>query len=264
MIIDFHTHAFNEKIAIKAMDNLSSHIGYKGFTKGTIEDNLQHFHKWGVTRAVTLSIATKPTQQKVINDWASMQASYEIIPFGSVHPFAGDVMIELDRIKMKGIRGIKLHPDYQGFYLDDKNVFPVYGKIESLGLPVIFHAGVDVLSPDDVHCTPDMVRKVVALFPDLKIVLAHLGGNDMWDEVFDKLAGIHGNLYFDTALTAGRCPDALVKKIIKKHGADRILFGSDCPWHESSLEIEMINRLDLSHEEKEMIFHRNAERLLHI
>lgn len=262
MIIDFHTHAFSTEICKKAMTNLSAIIGYNGYTEGTIESNLEHFKEWGVDKAVTLSIATKPSQQKIINDWAKSQQSEKIIPFGSVHPFAEDAIEELDRIKTLGLKGVKLHPDYQGFYFDDKRVYPVYKKLIELKLPVIVHAGLDVKSPDDIHCTPEMVRSVLDDFPEITLVLAHLGGNDLWDEVYEKLAGYEGNLYFDTAFTANICPDDMILKIIKKHGADRILFASDCPWHKSSFEIDMINRLDLSQKEKDMIFYENAVKLL--
>lgn len=65
--------------------------------------------------------------------------------------------------------------------------------------------------------------------PKLKVVLAHLGANMMWQEVLDILAGVDGEVYFDTAFTT-ECPDDLMQLIIQKHGADRILFASDCPW----------------------------------
>lgn len=262
MIIDFHTHAFNEKIAEKAISKLENIIKYKAFTNGTIEDNLKKFDEWGVDKAVTLSIATKPSQQKVINDWAYSIKSDRILPFGSVHPDAPDVLLELERIKKLGLYGIKLHPDYQGFFMNDRKLIPVLKKCAELNLPVIFHAGVDVMSPDLVHCTPDMALETFSQVPEMTMILAHLGGNNMWEEVYEKLAGVKGNLYFDTAIVADRCSDELVTKIIRKHGADRILLASDCPWHKTSKEIAMIMRLDLTENEKELILHKNAERLL--
>ena len=264
MVIDFHTHAFNELIAEKAISKLEKIINYNAFTRGTISDNIKHFDEWGVDKAVSLSIATKPSQQRIINDWAAAQAGDRIIPFGSVHPDAEDALQELERIKSLGIKGIKLHPDYQNFYIDEKRLYPIYRKCAELSLVIVFHSGVDVLSPDNVHATPDMCLRAFKAVPEMTMVLAHLGGNDLWEEVYEKLAGLEGNLYFDTALVGGRCPDSLIKKIIRKHGADRILLASDCPWHDTSSEINTIKRLGLSNEEIEMIFHKNAERLLGI
>lgn len=262
MVIDFHTHAFNEKISEKAIGKLEEIIGYKAFTRATISDNIKHFDDWGVDKAVSLSIATKPSQQKIINDWAAAQASDRIIPFGSVHPDACDVFDELERIRALGLKGIKLHPDYQEFYIDDEKMFPIYKKCAELSLIVVFHSGVDVLSPDNVHATPDMCKRAFQAVPEMTMVLAHLGGNELWDEVLEKLAGLEGKLYFDTAIIAGTCPDELIKKIIRKHGADRILLASDCPWHKTSYEIEAIKRLGLTEKEVQMIFHKNAEKLL--
>ena len=264
MVIDFHTHAFNEKISEKAISKLEEIINYKAFTRGTISDNIKHFDEWGVDKAVSLSIATKPSQQKIINDWAATQASDRIIPFGSVHPDADDALEELERIKSLGLKGIKLHPDYQNFYIDDEKAFPIYKKCAELSLIVVFHSGVDVLSPDNIHATPDMCLRAFKAVPQMTMVLAHLGGNELWEEVYEKLAGVEGNLYFDTALVGNRCPDELMKKIIRKHGANRILLASDCPWHDIRAEIEAIKRLGLTDEEIQMIFHENAERLLNI
>ncbi len=264
MIIDFHTHAFNEKIADKAISKLEGIIGYKAFTKGTVKDNSEKFENWGISKAVLHSIATKPSQQEIINNWAASIQSENIIPFGSVHPDAPDALDELDRIKALGLKGVKLHPDYQDFFINDEKLYPIYEKCAKLELPVTFHAGLDVMSPNLVHCTPEMARQAYEKVPEMTMILAHLGGNEMWEDVLNILAGIKGNLYFDTSLTYEACDDELMLKIIKKHGADKILYGSDCPWKKPTDEIGKIENLQLSFEEKELILYKNAQRLLRI
>ena len=82
-------------------------------------------------------------------------------------PDAPDALDELQRIKDLGLYGVKLHPDYQGFLIDDPKMFPIYDAISSLGLPVTFHTGWDPLSPDLIHATPQAVAKVVKLFPHI-------------------------------------------------------------------------------------------------
>ena len=89
----------------------------------------------------------------------------------------------------------------------------------------------------------------------------HLGGNDLWESVLENLAGLDGELYFDTSYT-GKCSDRLMTQIIKKHGAERILFGSDCPWESAAKMAEKLLRLKLTDRERELIMGINAERLL--
>ncbi len=262
MIIDFHVHAFDDSIAQRAMEKLENTINNKAYTDGTINDTIKHFDEWGVDKGVLLPIATKPSQQNTINNWAKSQESDRIIPFGSVHPDADDVFEELDRIKALGLKGIKLHPDYQGFIIDDKKMIPVYEKCAQLGLPVIFHGGVDALSPDKIHAMPENTARAFNAVPEMTMIIGHLGGMLCWDDVEKYLVGQKGNLYFDTAYIAGYCKKEQLERIIKNHGADRILFASDCPWHTSKTEIDFINSIDIGREEKDMIFYKNAVRIL--
>ncbi|MFA5658750.1 MAG: amidohydrolase family protein [Oscillospiraceae bacterium] len=264
MIIDFHTHAFSDEIAARAMEKLEATCDMKAYSCGTVFALLEHYKACGVDKAVLLPIATKPTQQTVINNWAKSVEGDVIIPFGSVHPDSADALNELERIKSMGMKGIKLHPDYQGFFVNDEKLFPIYEKCEQLGLIIVFHSGYDPVSPKKIHCLPEMIPKLIMKFPYLKIVLAHLGGMNCFSDVEYMLAGLKTNLYFDTAYIAGNCPDEQIMRIIKKHGADKILFASDFPWHSPVQEIEMINRLELSQNEKDNIFYKNAARLLEL
>ncbi len=265
MYIDFHTHAFADKIAKSAMDFLCSTLQNEvkapdPQTNGTVSDLLAKMDLWGVDKSVVLPIATKPTQQKIINDFAHENSSDRLIFFGTVHPKADDWESELERIKSLGLYGVKLHPDYQGFYANDEELFPIYEKCAELSLPVILHAGYDALSPKDIHCTPKMSLDVIKRVPKLKLILAHLGGERLWDDVEKYLVG--EDVFFDTAFTYGEISTEQALRIIKNHGADKILFGSDAPWHKSPDEISLIDELDLTNEEKEMIFYKNAENLL--
>ena len=272
MYIDFHTHAFTDAIAERAIGKLADTLmnsDYRGkeppVTNGTVGQLLEKMDEWGVDKSVILPIATKPSQQTTINNWAkSVQEEFpdRIISFGTVHPDAKDALYELERIKAIGLRGIKLHPDYQGFFADDEKVFPIYRKCAALGIPVILHAGLDVVSLDCIHCTPQRSAKIIEEVPDLTLILAHLGGSELWDDVEKYLVG--KNVYFDTAFIGGLIPDEQALRIFRNHGTDKILFASDCPWHPSSREMSMLERLPLTSDELENISHRNAERLLGI
>ena len=260
--IDFHVHAFADKIAERTMKALEATAGEQGATNGTLSDTEEKMQRWGVDGFVLLSIATKPTQHLVCNNWAASCMSEHVFPFGSVHPDGEDVLAELERIKALGLYGVKLHPDYQHFYADEERMLPIYRKCGELGLPVIFHAGVDPVCPEDIHCTPKMAARMLEKCPDTTIILAHLGGNECWDEVEEILAGNFGNLYMDTSLAGRYIPADKLQRIIKKHGAERILFASDCPWDRPDLTRDKLRSIGLSAEEERMIFAGNAKRLL--
>ncbi len=261
--IDFHTHAFADKIAEKAIEKLVSVSHYEPYTNGTVSDLKKVLDEDGINKAVYLPIATKPSQQGIINDLSAQLNTESFICFGSVHPDAEDALDELERIKLLGLKGVKLHPDYQGFMVDDEKLFPIYSKCAELGLIVVLHAGFDPLSPDLIHCPPKSSAKIAKLFPDLKIVLAHLGGMNCFEDVLEYVAGIE-NVWLDTAFLYNHIDNELLTKIIKKHGAQRILLASDMPWQRTIDAVNQINSLELSDEEKKFIFHRSAEILLEI
>ena len=262
MIIDFHTHAFPEKIAEKAMTNLSfASGGLIPQTNGTIDSLKELMKKDGVDKSVALAIATNEKQQTAVNDFITSCECDEIIPFGSVFPFAENALEELERIKALGLKGIKLHPEYQQFFADDEKMKPLYKKISDLGLIVLFHAGEDIGYPAPYHATPERLRKA-AKWIDSPMVCAHWGSAGLGEEVIKYLCDIP--VYFDTAFGYGTMPKDRALRILDKKGVDKMLFGSDCPWHAPSWEISMIETLGLSESEKEKIYHKNAEMLLNI
>ncbi len=262
--IDFHTHAFADKIAERTITSLAEICGEEPETNGTLADTERAMREWGVDGFAVLSIATKPSQHLVCNNWAASIKAPHIFPFGSVHPDGEDVMEELERIKELGLYGIKLHPDYQHFLIEEERMFPIYRKCGELGLPIVFHAGFDPLSPDLVHCTPQGAAKALAATPETTMILAHMGGNEMWDEVETLLCGRFPNLYLDTSLCAKYMDSAQVLRIIRGHGVDKILLASDCPWDNTADTIEKLRSIGLTQEEQRMIFAENAKRLLGI
>ena len=263
MIIDFHTHAFPDAVAPRAMDKLSFVSGgLIPYTDGTAEGLLSRMREDGVDLSVVLSIATNPHQQRAVNDFAAALNEREgLVAFGSVHPDAPDAMEELERIADMGLRGVKLHPDYQGFSVDEDRMIPLYKNISSLGLITVFHAGVDYGFSPPYGATPEKMARALRHI-DSPVVAAHLGGVGCYTDVLRYLCG--ENLYFDTAFTFSMLPKYYAEKIIEAHGTDNILFGTDCPWHTAALERRLIETLSLSDEDKEKIYSGNAKRLLGI
>ena len=263
MLIDFHTHAFPEKIAEKAIEKLSfASGGLTPHTNGTFFDLKRLFRESGIDKAVVLSIATNANQQKNVNDFAaSINDGENIFAFGSVFPDAPDALEELERIKHLGLKGIKLHPDYQGFSVDDQKMKPIYKKISELGLITIFHAGQDYGFPPPYGATPEKMEKALSWF-DSPVIAAHFGGVGCGQEVLDRLCG--KDIYFDTSFAYGTMPKYYAQKIIDTHGADKILFGTDSPWHTAEMEMKLLHSLEISHGDFEKITHKNAEKLLGI
>lgn len=262
MLIDFHVHVFPDQLAPRALDSLIKTNRAPCYTDGTLADTIKKMKDWNVDRFVALNIATKPTQQTSVNNWAAVIQKSGNYGFGSVHPQAKDAVEELFRIQKLGLSGIKLHPDYQSFFADDPKLFPIYDAISALGLTVVFHTGLDPLSPKLAHCSPAALLSVIKRFPHMKVVAAHLGGMMMYREAEGLLAG--ENLYLDTSMCASLCPPEQFEHTVRKHGAERILFASDCPWSRPSDQFSYIERSSLSSAEKENIYWKNAVRLLGI
>ena len=225
MLIDFHTHAFPEGLAQRAMSSLTITAGMTPYTDGTVGDLEKSAEQSGVSHFVLQNIATNAHQQKAVNDWAAAVQNENVLCFGSVFPFSDDAVEELYRIRKLGLRGIKLHPDYQGFFVEDKRLIPIYETISELKLPVLFHTGYDPISPDLYHAPPEAMQKIAKSFPDMIIIAAHMGGVYCYDEVEKYLVGL--NIYLDTSMSSIFCESTQFERIVRNHGADRILFGSD-------------------------------------
>lgn len=262
MIIDFHTHCFTDEVAHRAIPLLSERSGLKPSTDGTKAGLLRSMDQSGVAISVILPIATKAPQTPTINDWVLSMDDKRIIPFGTIHPDYANWEHELLRLYGAGIRGIKLHPDYQVFYVDDPKMFPLYEKMQELGMIALFHAGEDIGLKPPYHCTPRRLLNLLEAFPSLTVVAAHMGGYRQMDDVLELLCG--ENLYFDTCFSDHVIGDEGMARIIEAHGADRILFGTDLPWDDQAEQIKMIHRLPLSDEEREKILWRNAVELLQL
>lgn len=261
MIIDFHTHCFPEKIAARAMEKLSDTSGLVPYTDGTVDGLKALMKKDSIDVSVVLSIATNPTQQTSVNNFAKSIECPAIVPFGSVHPMAENALEELERIHVLGLKGVKFHPEYQGFYVDDEKMKPIYKKISQLGLICVFHAGQDYGYMPPFHATPQRLRRALSWF-DSPVVAAHWGSQNMGEETLKYLCG--SEIYIDTAFGYGTAPKPMVQAILEKHGTDRIMFASDLPWHAPSMEVFQINSLGLSKSERNKIFSENARNLLDI
>lgn len=282
MIIDIHTHIFPDKIAADVVENLSRKSRAKYFTDGTLNGLLDSMKNFGIDISVVLPVATKISQVEKINTYAAQMnekfSTQGIIYFGCIHPDFENYHDELSRVKSLGLKGVKIHPVYQGVNLDDKKFLQILYRAAELDLIVLTHAGLDIGFPGVVNCSPKMARRVVEEIGDFKFILAHMGGWKNWDEVAIELAG--KNIFMDTAFSTGLIParsdfvwkDEDLKmldaegfmKLYNIFGADRILFGTDSPWSSPATSIDFIKNLPISEVDKNKILGTNAEKILQL
>ncbi|HCO12217.1 MAG TPA: amidohydrolase [Desulfonauticus sp.] len=225
-MLDVHCHAFHPKIAEKVIVFLEEHYGIPAQGTGLKEDLKKHLKEAGFSKAVVLCAATGEHQVIPANNWAiSLKEEPEFIPFGSLHPDYPNWPRELRRLKKHKIRGIKLHPDFQGFDLSSPKLYPLLEEIgEDFWLLV--HVG-DNLPPEKNPSSPYKLAKVLKDFPGLKVIAAHLGGYLHWPEVLEHLVG--KEVFLDISSTLPFIAPELLREILQKHPQEKILFGSDYP-----------------------------------
>ncbi|MGA1823566.1 MAG: amidohydrolase family protein [bacterium] len=261
-IIDIHTHIFPDELAEKTVKYLAEEANIQSYLNGTAADLENSMKSAQISLSVNQPIATKPSQVQSINNWAKKIESDHIISFGTIHPHFEDFVEEIKRIKDLGIKGVKIHPDYQNFYVDDESVFPLYECLERNNMIILFHAGVDIGLYPPAHATPERLSRVIDAFPKLKVIAAHLGGFDSWDDVEKYLLG--KNIFFDTAYVIDYMDRDKMVRIMKEHGFDKILFATDSPWKSQYDEVKKITSLPIPARVKEDILFENACHLLNI
>ncbi len=260
MVIDFHTHCFVDSLAPSAIDALEKCSNIKAVHSGTLGGLAAYMAECGVDRFVVQPVATKPSQVAVINEWAKTHSSEQAVFFGALHPDDPDFLTAAQKLKANGIKGVKFHPDYQSFFADEQKMMPLYEALRDLGLIVMLHAGWDIGLPAPIRCTPLMIKRVLQNVPGLKLVAAHMGSHALWRDVEDVLLGLP--LYIDTSYSYYKLQNKGMTRMIQKHGANRVLFGSDSPWTRADEEIDRLLGLELPNEDKEAILYKNAAELL--
>lgn len=258
MIIDFHAHIYPEKIAKKATQSIADFYDAKMAYWGSTEELLASGKKIGVEKYIVHSTATKAAQVESINNFIIEECKKhpEFVGFGTIHPEYENFVEEFARIKAAGIRGIKLHPDFQKFQFDTPEMDPIYAELARIKMPVLVHAGDYRFD----FSGPKRILNVHKKHPELIIIAAHFGGYTEWDESIKYLVG--ENIYFDTSSTFWKLPMDKANDIIKKHGYEKFLFGSDYPMWDHSEELARFMTLDLTSEERDAILYKNAAKLL--
>ncbi len=254
-IIDFHTHIFPEDVEQKAVTFLREYYDLDIKCKATLEHLMQSAQDAEVEMLVIHATATVQTQVRNVNRWIGALVSEKVMGFGTIHPDFKEVHNELAVIAELGLKGIKMHPEFQKFKIDEPRMFRIY---EAIGdrFPILMHMGDKNLD----FSSPKRLAHILEKFPKLRIIGAHLGGYSRWDEVMKYLVG--KNLYFDTSSALCYMTSEEAIEIIRGHGVEKILFGTDYPITSHKEELERFYRLPLTERERELILWENAQRIL--
>ena len=253
-----HSHVFPDHVAERVIGALEGFYGFKWGGNGTEKDLLNSLAEGNIDKCVIFSSATKPEQVESINNYiASMVKARPslYIGFGTMHPLYHDPVKEFKRFRELNLRGLKFHPDFLGYDLDDPLWMPIYEAAQDSGLPILFHIG----DKRTNFSNPDKLAAMRERFPKLTLIAAHMGGYTQWEDGEKYLAGL--DIYMDISSTIPFWGVEKTRNLVLKHGVDKILFASDYPAFRHKDAVDQVKQLELGEEAEEKIFHGNAEKL---
>lgn len=257
-IIDAHAHIFPEKIAENATVNIGHFYDIPMKSTGMSSKLIESGKEIGVKHYLVCSTATSPKQTSSINNFiaAECAAHSEFIGFGTTHPDSEDLDADIAEIKRLGLKGVKLHPDFQKFNADSPEAFRIYERIEG-ELPLLIHCGdhrYDFSAPSRIAAINDN-------FPKLKLIAAHLGGYQRWDDAQMYLPG-RENVRFDISSSLAFISSEMAGQMIRKFGVENCFFGSDFPMWSHKEELERFFDIGFSEEENQKILADNFRSFL--
>ncbi len=258
-LVDSHCHIYPDKIAQRAVAGTSNFYEFAAAGDGTLGGLLQNGDLAGIHHFIVQSVATTPKQVSSINEFiarAVEEGQGRLTGLGTLHPDSEDIAADLRHLRALGLKGVKLHPDIQRFKIDDYRCLKIYELCEQEGLPILMHTGDSRYD----FSNPNRLLPVLQIYTGLTVIGAHLGGWSVWDEATETLAGLP-NLYVDCSSCMPFMPSEKVRTVIRRYGAERVLFGSDYPMFLPDRELTAFMALGLTEEENRLILHDNACRL---
>lgn len=258
--IDIHTHIFPDALAEKTIPFLEEEGNVKAVLNGKLSDLLNSMDRADIEKSATCFIATRPEQFENILRFSEKIRSDRIIPLPSIHPDGDKRLDQIQEIAANGFAGIKLHPYYQQFSLDEDRMLPVYEKLCETGLVLVMHTGFDIAFPRDPIASPERILNVIKRFPELKMVTTHLGAWDQWEDVEKVLLG--KPVYMDISFSLHMTDRDYARQFLLRHPKEYVLFGSDSPWADQRETINQLRSLELGEERERLILRDNAQNLL--
>lgn len=229
---------------------------------GTLDDTTASMARTGIERAWMLPVATKPKRVRETNDWvlATCAANPQFTPFATIHARDPQWREELDRVIAAGARGVKLHVQLQlqegsKHLLSDEMmaVFEALERADVLMITCTFFA--DEIGTGRPGASLRLLD-VLAAFPRLRMIAAHMGAMFNWDGGAEPIFG--SRAYLDLAYVPGLIEPNRLVEMIRQHGAEKILFGTDIPYADPQYILDTFMDLPLNNDEREAILWRNA------
>ena len=261
-LVNAHCHIYPEKIASKAVEGIRDFYDLNMSLNGKTDDLIRDGNKVGVVHYLVHSVATTPKQVKSINEFISDEVNAHpdlFTGFGTLHPDSDDIEGDFNHLIDLGLKGVKIHPDFQLFALNEKRAFDLGEVINEGDVPLLIHCGDFRYN----YSNPEQLIPFLDKFPDLTVIGAHFAGWSMWEEATQQLAG-RKNLYVDLSSSLYALSSQTANELIHAYGADRVLWGTDYPMWESVSEMEYFDKIDLTDKERSMILYENAAKLLNL
>ena len=254
-IIDCHCHIYPDKIVEKAVESIGKFYNLKMHTDGKLSTLLSESDSAGITHSLIFSVATKPQQTKAINEFIANEVSlmpHRFTGLGTLHPDSTDIKGDIDHLIELGLKGVKLHPDIQGIAIDDRRCMKIYEQLEGK-LPLLLHTG----DKRYQYSNPENLIPVLKTFENLTVIGAHFGGYSVWESASEKLFG-YDNLYVDCSSSLAFMSPKMAKELIDGFRAEHVLFATDYPMWTIQEEIERFEKINLTKDERRMIYYQNA------
>ena len=257
-VFDIHAHIYPEKIAEKAVHSISAlYGGFEMKGDGRAETLIARMDAAGIEACAAHSAATTAHQVASINRFIRATADAypgRIVPMATLHPDLEDMDAALDEIVAGGFAGIKLHPEFQDFRVDEPRAVRMFRKIGAR-LPVLLHCGDAVRD----HSAPERILRLLDQAPEIRLICAHLGGWQVWERAAAVLTG--ADVWVDTSSALYALSPERAAEIIRGYGTKRALFGSDFPMWDPGEELRRFLRLPLEDSERADILWNNHIRL---
>ncbi len=149
--------------------------------------------------------------------------------------------------------GVKMHPLLDGYHPNDPAVHPLAAELVERDLPVLIHCG------HPIFTLPWSIEELAVEFPRAKVILGHMGhGNVVYINGAIDVAARNPNVYLETS---GMPMHTKIAEGVERVGPDRVLFGSDAPFHDVGVEVRKVEVSGLSPDLVARVLHRNARKL---
>ncbi|MBQ8533859.1 MAG: amidohydrolase [Clostridia bacterium] len=261
-VIDSHCHIYPEKIAGKAVPATDRFYDVTSYCDGTVGMLLEEGQKAGIDHFLVQSVATTPHQVKSINEFIAQsvrESDGKMTGLGTLHPDSEDQEADVLHLIELGLKGVKLHPDIQGFKIDDYRCLKIYELCEKYHLPILFHTG-DYRYDNS---NPNRLKPVLDIYQGLTVIGAHFGGWSIYEEATKAYKDVP-NFYVDCSSSFYYIDKPTAKRLIETYGTDRVMFATDYPMWNPSKELEFFMSLGFSDEDYEKMLYKNAAKLFDI